>query len=56
MDPGTIPYFSEIESYHQQGWKVALDLLIPIKNSNSNSVEDDPPQVGLMCGDEFFTT
>lgn len=54
MDPATVPCFSEVLSYHQQGWKAALDLLIPIKNSNS--VEDDPPQVSLMCGDAFSAT
>lgn len=52
MDPGTVPCFSDVVSYHQQGWKVALDLLMPIKNSNS--VEDDPPQVGVMCGDDYY--
>lgn len=54
MDPGTVPCFSGVVSNHQQGWKAALDLLIPIKNSNS--VEDDPPQVSLMCGDDLSTT
>ncbi|XP_003972923.1 zinc finger C3HC-type protein 1 [Takifugu rubripes] len=42
MDPETVSCFSGVVSYHQQGWKAVLDLLIPIKNSNS--VEDEPPQ------------
>lgn len=54
MDPGTVSCFSGVVSYHQQGWKAALNLLIPIKNSNS--VEDDPPQVSLICIDDFSTT
>lgn len=49
MDPETVPCFSGVVSYHQQGWKAALDLLVPIKNSNP--VEDEPPQVSLMYGD-----
>lgn len=54
MDPETVSCFSGVVSYHQQGWKAVLDLLIPIKNSNS--VEDEPPQVSVMCGDAFFVT
>lgn len=35
VDPGTVPASSEDAASHQQGWKVALDLLVPMKNSNS---------------------
>ncbi|XP_075886299.1 zinc finger C3HC-type protein 1 [Nelusetta ayraudi] len=35
VDPGTIPLLGENVASNQQGWKVALDLLVPIKNSNS---------------------
>lgn len=35
VDPGTVPISSEDAVSHQQGWKVALDLLVPMKNSNS---------------------
>lgn len=35
VDPGTVPTSSEDAASHQQGWKVALDLLVPMKNSNS---------------------
>lgn len=54
MDPETVSSFSGVVSYHQQGWKAVLDLLIPIKSSNS--VEDEPPQVSVMCGDAFSVT
>lgn len=35
VDPGTIPLLGEDVASNQQGWKVALDLLVPIKISNS---------------------
>lgn len=54
MDPETVSCFSGVVSYHQQGWKAVLDLLIPIKNSNS--VEDEPPQVSVICGDAISVT
>nr|XP_046234928.1 nuclear-interacting partner of ALK isoform X2 [Scatophagus argus]XP_046234929.1 nuclear-interacting partner of ALK isoform X2 [Scatophagus argus]XP_046234930.1 nuclear-interacting partner of ALK isoform X2 [Scatophagus argus] len=35
VDPGAVPLSDRDAGLHQQGWKVALDLLVPIKNSNT---------------------
>ncbi|KAK7895350.1 hypothetical protein WMY93_020675 [Mugilogobius chulae] len=42
VDPGTIPFLSSGSSY-QQGWKAALDLLIPLKK-NGNATGSSPAQ------------
>lgn len=42
VDPGLIP-FPDGDSVYQQGWKAALDLLLPIKK-NGNTAECSPSQ------------
>ncbi|CAL8318399.1 unnamed protein product [Lota lota] len=42
-NPGAIPLLEKDSVLHQQGWKAALDLLIPMKK-NSNSSEGSPAQ------------
>ncbi|XP_026182989.1 zinc finger C3HC-type protein 1 isoform X2 [Mastacembelus armatus] len=43
MDPGAIPISDGGSALHQQGWKAALDLLMPMKK-NSNTVGGSPGQ------------
>ncbi|XP_056157615.1 nuclear-interacting partner of ALK [Lampris incognitus] len=38
-DPGAIPNMDEDSPLHQQGWKAALDLLIPMKKNSNTSVK-----------------
>lgn len=46
VDPGTIPLLVEDAASNQQGWKAALDLIVPIKNSNS--AESSPAQASQV--------
>uniref|UniRef100_UPI0037E73892 zinc finger C3HC-type protein 1 n=1 Tax=Semicossyphus pulcher TaxID=241346 RepID=UPI0037E73892 len=43
VDPGTIPFLDRGAGLHQQGWKAALDLLMPMKK-NSNIAGGSPAQ------------
>lgn len=43
MDPGAIPFVDGGVALHQQGWKAALDLLMPMKK-NSNTAGGSPAQ------------
>lgn len=43
VDPGAIPLLDGGAALHQQGWKAALDLLVPMKK-NSNSAGSSPAQ------------
>uniref|UniRef100_A0A665WQL6 Zinc finger, C3HC-type containing 1 n=1 Tax=Echeneis naucrates TaxID=173247 RepID=A0A665WQL6_ECHNA len=43
VDPGTIPALGGGSASHQQGWKAALDLLLPMKK-NSDTVGCSPAQ------------
>ncbi|KAM7367125.1 hypothetical protein PAMP_015049 [Pampus punctatissimus] len=35
LDPGAIPFSGGASTLHQQGWKAALNVLMPMKNSNT---------------------
>ncbi|CAK6961384.1 Hypothetical predicted protein [Scomber scombrus] len=43
LDPGALPFFGGVSSLQQQGWKAALNLLMPMKK-NSNTVGNSPVQ------------
>lgn len=43
LDPGAVPFLGGVSALHQQGWKAALNLLMPMKK-NSNTVGDSPVQ------------
>ncbi|XP_059182377.1 nuclear-interacting partner of ALK [Centropristis striata] len=43
VDPGTVPFLTGDSALHQQGWKAALDLLMPAKK-NSNTAAGSPGQ------------
>ncbi|XP_034382050.1 nuclear-interacting partner of ALK [Cyclopterus lumpus] len=43
VDPGAIPCLDEVSALHQQGWKAALDLLMPMKK-NSDTAGASPGQ------------
>ncbi|XP_070785167.1 zinc finger C3HC-type protein 1 [Enoplosus armatus] len=43
VDPGAIPFLDGGSALHQQGWKAALDLLMPMKK-NSNTTGGSPAQ------------
>ncbi|XP_010755463.1 zinc finger C3HC-type protein 1 [Larimichthys crocea] len=43
VDPGVIPSLDVGTALHQQGWKAALDLLVPMKK-NSNTAGGSPAQ------------
>ncbi|KAM3587901.1 uncharacterized protein V6R79_016632 [Siganus canaliculatus] len=43
VDPGSVPFLGGDAGLHQQGWKAALDLLVPMKR-NSNTAESSPAQ------------
>ncbi|XP_038594837.1 nuclear-interacting partner of ALK isoform X2 [Micropterus salmoides] len=43
VDPGSIPFLGSGSALHQQGWKAALDLLMPMKK-NSNTTGGSPGQ------------
>lgn len=49
VDPGLIP-FPDGDSAYQQGWKAALDLLLPMKK-NGNTAECSPSQASqeILC-------
>lgn len=40
VDPGAIPFSEKGSGLYQQGWKAALDLLMPMKNS---SIDEGSP-------------
>ncbi|KAM7378249.1 hypothetical protein PAMA_013239 [Pampus argenteus] len=42
LDPGAIPFSGGASTLHQQGWKAALNVLMPMKNSTT--VGDSPVQ------------
>ncbi|XP_031714944.1 zinc finger C3HC-type protein 1 [Anarrhichthys ocellatus] len=43
VDPGSIPCLDGVSALHQQGWKAALDLLMPMRR-NSNTAGGSPGQ------------
>ncbi|XP_042367226.1 nuclear-interacting partner of ALK [Plectropomus leopardus] len=43
VDPGTAPFLDGDSALHQQGWKAALDLLMPMKK-NSSAAGGSPGQ------------
>ncbi|XP_040031299.2 zinc finger C3HC-type protein 1 [Gasterosteus aculeatus] len=43
VDPGAIPCLDGVSPLHQQGWKAALDLLVPMR-VNSNTADTSPGQ------------
>ena len=43
VDPGAIPFMDRDMTLYQQGWKAALDLLVPMKK-NSNTAGSSPGQ------------
>lgn len=45
VDPGAIPFMDRDVMLYQQGWKAALDLLVPMKK-NSTTAGNSPGQVG----------
>jgi len=49
VDPGAIPCLNEDSALHQQGWKAALDLLMPMKK-NSDTAEASSAQASQKCG------
>ncbi|KAG8005626.1 NIPA-like protein, partial [Nibea albiflora] len=47
VDPGVIPSLDVGTALHQQGWKAALDLLVPMKK-NSNTAGGSPAQASKV--------
>ncbi len=46
VEPGAIPVSDGVTALHQQGWKAALDLIVPMRK-NSNAAGGSPAQASL---------